>query len=144
MRPRLLLFALLSLVLLAACAKQLEFTLVFKDAKNLQVGDPLIYKGMTIGEVTAVQLDGKTVRVGVKVHDDHKNVVYREAAYIIEAPNGFFDNSGQRQVTMQDRGNARSSVQTADVLEGSEGLADLVREKVQDAAGKVLERALGK
>lgn len=140
---RLRLLALCSLILLAGCAK-LEFTLVFKDVKNLQVGDPLIYKGMTVGEVTAIQLDGKTVRVGVKVLKEHRNVVYREAAYVIEAPNGFFDTSGERQITMRDRGTARSAVQTADVLEGSEGLPDMLKEKVQDVAGKVLERALGK
>lgn len=133
---------LLALALLAACARDLPFTLLFKDARGLKAGDPLVYRGMTIGEVESVQLDGVQVRVAVKVKSDHRNTVYREAQYVIENRNGLLDTSGLKQVTMKDSGTARSAVQKADVLQGTDALADIVRDKLRELPGKVLERVL--
>lgn len=133
-----------TLVLLAAGCGALRFTLTFKDARNLQIGDPLVYRGLKIGEVKSISAEGTTIKVVVQVVRQYRNTVYREATYVIEAPDGLLDRSGRRQVTMKDPmmgAKARSAVQEADIIAGSDGLAGTA-ETLSGVAGKIIQKVL--
>ena len=127
---------------LACCGNRdaLDFTLTFKDAKNLQPGQFLVYKGIRVGEVKAVELDaGGGVKVNVEVDHEHRAVVYREASFTIEKPNGLTDLSGERQITMEDSGSSRTPVLQGDVLKGSEGLLDRITGTVKDVTTSAVD-----
>jgi paraquat-inducible protein B len=63
--------------IVAAGQKDLPLTLEADDAGSLTVGAPVIYRGIMVGEITAVTLpdDGSTVRIGVAIGPKHAALV---------------------------------------------------------------------
>jgi hypothetical protein len=102
----------------------LDFDILFQDGDGLKPGQPVIFKGVEIGEVTRVGIDEDgTVRFSVTIKDEYRDTVYREARYTIEKPDGSFSYSDLRQITIYDRSSeSRTTVTPGDVIEGSDGL----------------------
>jgi hypothetical protein len=120
----------------------LTFTVVFKDARGLTAGDPVVYRGVKIGAVRSVDVttDGP-VNVGVLIHRKHRETVYREARFVIEEAKENGARQNGRQITVKDRRGDRTSVEEGDVIEGSEaGLAELLR-SLEEAGKDVLAAA---
>ena len=141
----------LILIALGGCSspEDLRFTVTFQDARGLETGDDVVYKGVRIGEVTSVSVDDKgLVQVGVRVEKAHKPAVYREAHFEIESTGGTGMLTGSMQLTMKDRPEAggRTSVASGEVVRGSEGSIDRAVERLKEAwrdaaeAGKELAR----
>lgn len=93
--------------LLTACSavrRELNFTVVFRDAKNLCPGQFLVLRGVRVGEVSAVDLaEGDQVPVAVRAYKEFRETLCAEPALAIEKPGGAFDISGERQVTVARR-----------------------------------------
>ena len=120
----------------------LDFTIVFEDAKGLEPGDAVAYKGMRIGLVRAVELTpGRDVRVRVRIDRDFRETVYREARFVIERARVWHPREGARQVTMKDRGESRTPVQGGDVTQGSAGSFRDLWQSIEEAGGAALEAA---
>ena len=98
----------------------LQFVVTFKDANNLRPGQSLIYKGVKIGHVTAVDLAGDAVKVNLTVDENHRTVVYKEAKFTIEKLS-LINPTGEHQVVMSDMGNIRTPMEEGTVIVGSEG-----------------------
>jgi hypothetical protein len=131
---------------LIGCGKEkpLSFTVTFSDAKNLQQGQFLVYKGIRIGEVISVGLDeGGAVRVDVTVDDKYRTTVYQEAEFSIEKPSGVVDLSGERQLTMNDRSGVRTPLKGGEIIVGSEGGLDHWINKIKDAGTDIWEAVKG-
>jgi hypothetical protein len=123
-RSRLLaVIATCSVLLFSAC-NELQFTLTFTNADNLQSGDPVVYKGIQIGKVVSVDLAGNVPRVKVRIDNDHRRVVYREAVFVIESSAG--DSHRQVTVTAPLIGSARSPIEKNEIIEGSGPIAKLL------------------
>lgn len=102
----------------------LAFTLMFKDAKQLRAGQFVVYRGVRIGEVKSVGLDGPdNVRVQVQIEQEHAKLVYQEAVFKIEKPK-LFDLSGEMQVTVSDSGSTHTPITEDAVIRGQEGFFD--------------------
>ena len=100
-------------------AEDLDFGLLFTDAKGLEPGYALMYRGVRVGAVRDVSLDpGGQVLVRVRVLEEYRDSVYREADFIIE-------RSGAR-ITMRDRAGRRSPIRADDILTGSGMLGHIV------------------
>ncbi len=105
--------------------KPLHFLVKFKDAKSLRPGQFLIYKGVRIGEVTAVDLDASGVKVNLTVDETHRPQVYKEAKFTIETLT-LLNPTGEHQVVMADDGDVRTPMEDGTVVAGSEGwLSDI-------------------
>jgi hypothetical protein len=129
--------------MLTACwnaEKPLLFTITFHDARGLQVGDPLVCRGVRIGEVKKLTLDpGGTVRVDVRVSREHSSIVYREAEFVIEKHEGA-GRSGGKQVTMKDRkGGERHPIQANEVVDGANDVLDRLRDLAQEFSTSALK-----
>lgn len=93
-------------------AQGLDFDLLFRDAKGLEPGYNVMYRGLRVGQVREVSLDPSgQILVQVSVLEEHRGSVYREADFVIE-------RSGA-QITMRDRAGSRTPVRAGDVLTGS-------------------------
>jgi hypothetical protein len=120
----------------------LSFTVVFKDARGLEVGDPVVYRGVKIGAVRSVDVaaDGP-VRVGVLIQRKHRETVYREARYVIEEAKEHGARENGRQLTMKDRRGERTPIEEGDVIEGGEaGLSEILR-SLEEAGKDALDSA---
>jgi hypothetical protein len=119
-------WVLLPVLALAGCGWfGLDFVVTFRDAKGLQPGQAVVYKGIRVGEVRSIDIESSgTVRVGVRVSRQYRESVCREAVFLIENPRGWLDTSGERQITVTDRGGSRTPIGEGDVIEGSDGLLD--------------------
>jgi uncharacterized protein YoxC len=139
--PRTLLWSLALLIsFLIGCSKgpePLNFVVTFDDASGVQSGQFVVYKGLRIGEVKAVTLDpGGQVRVDVQVQPEYVGSVYREAEFIVEKPGGMLDVSGERQVTMNDRGTVRTAMNEGDIVQGVNGQMEQLLGRASDLADK--------
>lgn len=124
--------------------KDLEFTVTFKDAKGLEPGQFLTYKGIRIGEVKDVALDpSMRIKTNVRVSHEYRTAVYREARFNIEKSGGVTDLSGEKQITMEDQEGPRTAIQPGDVIEGSEGWWNEVWEAAKRLGTKVEEFVKG-
>jgi hypothetical protein len=122
----------------------LDFTVVFEDAKGLEPGDAVAYKGMRIGLVRAVELTlEREVRVSVRIDREFRETVYREARFVIERVRVRTrdPSEGERQVTMKDRGESRTPVLGGDVIQGSAGSLRDLWQSIEEAGGAALEAA---
>lgn len=130
---------------LVGCSKgpePLNFVVTFEDAGNLQAGQFVVYKGLRIGEVKSVTLDpGATVRVDVQIQSEYAASMYQEAEFIVEKPGGMLDVSGERQVTMNDRGNARTALKDGDIVQGVNGRMEQLLGRASDLADKAWSAA---
>ncbi|MFA6957478.1 MAG: MlaD family protein [Thermoanaerobaculia bacterium] len=127
-RPRTARLALLviALLALAACSRDVAFTLKYGDTLGLPAGSPIIHNTMKIGEVTSVELDpsGHAGRVAVRVDAKHRNELYREAAFTIIRRDLFGPATGARSIVMEDRGDVRTPIEDGDEIEGAEQTLD--------------------
>lgn len=118
----------------------LQFIVTFKDANNLRPGQSLIYKGVRIGHVAAVDLAGDAVNVKLVVDENRRTVVYKEAKFSIEKVS-LINATGEHQVVMSDTGNIRTPMEAGTVIVGSEGwlsdAANRVKDKVTSAVNSV-------
>lgn len=121
----------------------LEFTITFKDAKQLRAGQFVVYNGVRIGEVRSVDLVAGRVEVQVGVDSKYRDSVYQEALYTIERPS-FTDITGERQITVSDAGRSRTPVQRASVIQGNESTLPIVIERARRAVGGAVQEAIGK
>ena len=112
---------------------ELRFVLTFKDANGLRPGQFVIYRGVRIGEVTAVDLKDSMVRVNIIVNEKYRDQIYQEATFTIEKLS-VINPTGEHQVTMSDKGNVRTPVMEGSVLAGTEGWFDRVAGSLRDAA----------
>ncbi|MBN2371283.1 MAG: MCE family protein [Vicinamibacteria bacterium] len=120
----------------------LTFTIVFKDARGLVSGDPVVYRGVKIGAVRSVDVanDGPA-RVSVLIQNMHREAVYREARFVIEEAGERGVRENGRQITIKDRRGERTRVEDGDVIEGSEaGLSEILR-SLEDAGKNALDAA---
>lgn len=136
------------LVLLAsvACARSLDFTITYREARGLRPEQPIVYKGLVVGKVRAVDLEpGGTVLVRCRIDPQYRAALYREARFSIEKTGGFLDTSGDRQIVVTDAGSVRTPLQPDDVLAGSEGFLDHLLGAAPgagDRAGRALAGAM--
>jgi len=126
----------------SGCSKQepdLEFSLIFKDAKGLQTGQFLEYSGVNIGEVRSVKLVAEHhIEVVIRVYEEHRDKVYREAKFKIHNP--IINLSGERKVRMEGgRGERRTPLQPGDVLDRRKGFFESIVEGIKDG-GDWLEK----
>ena len=143
-RPGRLIVALVALLAaLGACAcgnKDLPFIVTFKDAHNLKVGQKLLYNGVTIGEVTGVDLDESgTVKVAVKVPKEHKKRVYKEAKFKVESAGGLVNMSGEKVLAVKDRDGPRTPIQPGDIIKGTDSILDDITETIEQYARKAMK-----
>lgn len=114
----------------------LNFTLMFKDAKQLRPGQFVVYRGVRIGAVKSVDLDGPdNVRVRVEIEQEHAKLVYQEAVFKIEKPK-LLDISGEMQVTVSDSGSTHTPITEGAVLRGQEGFFDELVKRGKEMLGK--------
>jgi len=104
---------------------ELNVVLTFKDANGLRPGQFLVYKGVRVGEVTAVDLDGSLVKVHVEVGEKHRDQISKEATSTIEKLT-FINPTGEHQLVMSDVGGVRTPVEEGTVIVGSEGLISTI------------------
>ena len=121
--------------------KPVEFAIKFNDANGLRTGQFVVYKGLRIGEVTNVSLERDTVFAAVRIATEHKEMVYREAKFSIDKPGGFTDMSGERQITMDDRGSTKTPVVQGDFVDGYNGFFDDMASKAKSFAQSAWETA---
>ena len=112
---------------------ELHLVLTFKDANGLRPGQFVIYKGVRIGEVTAVDLQDSLVRVNIVVNEKYRDQIYQEATFTIEKLSAI-NPTGEHQVLMSDKGNVRTPVMEGSVLVGTEGWFAQVAGALKDAA----------
>jgi hypothetical protein len=132
--------------ILAGCAMPLQFTITFKNARGLQAGNAVVYKGIKIGEVREVAIEQATgaVRVEVSIDSKYQNSVYREALYMIDRPQGQAESSTERQITITDSGEIRTPVRPGDLIEGTEPVWDQLRDAIRGAAREIFGSGGGK
>jgi ABC-type transporter Mla subunit MlaD len=120
----------------------LDFIVTFRDAKGLQPGQAVVYKGIRIGEVRSVDIEPSgTVRIGVRVSRRYRDSVCREAAFLIENPRGWLDTSVERQITVTDRGGSRTPIRGGDIIEGSDGPLGQLLEQAKALGAAAMETA---
>jgi ABC-type transporter Mla subunit MlaD len=119
---------------------ELHFIVTFKDAKGLRPGQFLVYKGVRIGEVSAVDLDGAGVNVNLTVGETYRAQVYKEATFTIEKLT-IINPTGEHQVVMADSGKVRTPVEEGTTIVGSEGWLSSVTESLKDAASSAARAA---
>lgn len=117
--------------------RDLQFTVLFEDAKQLQTGQPLIYQGVKIGEVADVKLGEGKVSVLVSVDTEHARRVYREAIFKIERSTPVF---GERQLTMKDRDGPKTQIVRGDTIAGTEGFFDEMLTRARGAAESLMPK----
>jgi len=105
----------------------LQFSLTFQDARGLTAGDPVVYRGVEIGEVRSVELaDRQGVRVAVLIRRPHRAAVYREARFVIERSRDHGTRPNARQLSVKDRPGERTPIEAGSTFEGDEpGLGDV-------------------
>jgi ABC-type transporter Mla subunit MlaD len=116
----------------------LPFALTFEDARGLTVGDPVVCRGVEIGQVRSVELERNAgVRVGILIRREHRDAVYQEARFVIERSRDHAQRPGGRQLTVKDRRGRHTPIDRGSTLEGDEpGLGDVwqsLRAKGADA-----------
>lgn len=105
-------------------AGPLEFTVTFKDARQLRPGQFVVYKGVRVGEVKSVELNkAGLIEVNLLIDSAHRTQICREATFRIEKPS-LLDLSGEHQVTASDGDGHCTEISRNAVLQGSEGLFD--------------------
>ena len=78
MLPRWLL-ALVALFLFAGCSRSgADFFIVANNAKDLTVGSKVVWRGEDVGEVSAVELQGKEVRIEAKLRDPFRERLHAD------------------------------------------------------------------
>jgi len=129
--------------LLTACPpRERNFTIVFRDAKNLRPGQFLVLKGVRVGEVTAVDLAaGDQVKVSVRAYKEFRETLCAESAFTIEKPGGMLDISGERQVTVSRRDSSCTPIRPAAVLKGDDSWLDAATEAARGLAAGAWTRA---
>ena len=93
-------------IFIAREASSLYYTIVFKDAEGLQVGDPVQVNGVDIGVVKSVDLQTQPeprIDVRVKVYPKHTEKVLADSTAIISAVS-FPNVSGQKIVEIHNSG----------------------------------------
>lgn len=119
---------------------ELRFVLTFKDANGLRPGQFVIYKGVRIGEVTAVDLHDSLVKVNIVVNEKYRDQIYQEAKFTIEKLSTI-NPTGEHQVLMSDRGKVRTPVMEGSVLVGTEGWVGQVAGSLKDAVTSAADAA---
>jgi ABC-type transporter Mla subunit MlaD len=77
----------LALVGASAGAEPLPVVVEFENSRGLEVGDPLLFEGKTIGKVTRVGFGERdTVEVHLRVDDDHRHQVRTASTFVINEP----------------------------------------------------------
>jgi hypothetical protein len=119
---------------------ELHFIVTFKDAKGLRPGQFLVYKGVRIGEITAIDLDGPNVKVSLTADENYRLQIYREAKFTIEKLS-LINPTGEHQVVMSDSGDVRTPVVEATVIAGSDGWLGDVTDSLREAAASTARAA---
>lgn len=119
-------FLAITLSLLAACGRDVAFTLKYRDTLGISAGSPVMHDSMKIGEVTAVDVDpsGHSGSVAVRIDAKYRDDVYREAAFTIVRRDLLGPATGKRSIVMEDRGEARTAIRDGEVIDGVEQTID--------------------
>jgi ABC-type transporter Mla subunit MlaD len=115
---------LIGVVLLARWqSRGLDFAIRFEDAKSLAAGGKVTLSGVPIGEVRSVTLVGEDeVLVGVRVEDQHAELVKEGATAVIASPT-FPNVSGQKVVEIHNPLDPQSGPLAEGArIEGQDGL----------------------
>lgn len=90
------------LTVFLSCSRtpDLEFIVLFEDAKGVRVGEKVMWKGLPIGEVLDIKLH-KQGGIGFKlhIHDAYRDTVKVTSAFMIKEP--FINLSGEKHVEMR-------------------------------------------
>jgi len=121
--------------------RNLDFTLVFDNAKNVHEGQFVVYNGVRIGTVTEVRLrenDNKAA-VSVSIDAEHRAKVYGEAVFIVESPT-LLNVSGEKQVTMKDIGNSRTPIVKGAVVQGTNSVFEEWGRRAKEGLGSLITK----
>jgi ABC-type transporter Mla subunit MlaD len=114
---------------LAQEAAALKYTILFKEAKNLKVGDRVQMSGVDIGAVQYLELHTAPPRVDVRVRIDpkHARQVRSDSTAIIKSSTGMVNVSGQMVVEIVNPStDAPAEPMRPDAtIEGMNGVIDL-------------------
>ncbi|NOX80515.1 MAG: MCE family protein, partial [Deltaproteobacteria bacterium] len=60
-----------------------RYTLIAKNGGSLEIGSPVLYKKMVVGEINTLSLaaDGESLRVGILVYDDFAHLVRKDSVF---------------------------------------------------------------
>jgi ABC-type transporter Mla subunit MlaD len=137
----------ITLFALAACSRDVAFTLTYRDTLGVAAGSPVMHNTMKIGEVTSVEAgpSGQAGKVSVRIDAKYRDEVYREAAFTIIRRDLFGPATGARSIVMEDRGDARTPIADGDEIAGTEQTIDPALRgitKAIDAARDAVDQSL--
>ena len=117
-------------------SRPLEFTITFGVSNGLRPGQPVVYHGVTIGEVRRVELTKSgCVAVNVRIRREQRGRVFRESEYLIEKQGSILDATDKRQLVVKDRpGASHTPVLQGDIVQGTDGWLDQASHRLEDAA----------
>jgi ABC-type transporter Mla subunit MlaD len=137
----------IALATLAACRRDVAFTLTYQDARGLSAGSPVVHNAVQIGEVTSVDIDpaSRTARLAVRIEGKFRDEAYREAAFSIVRSDLFGATTGKRSIMMEDRGDTKTPISNGDVIAGYEQTIDPTLKGITnaiDAARKAVDDSM--
>ncbi len=129
-------------VVAAACSwGDTPFTIVFKNADGLKSGQPLLLKGVRVGEVTSVELSGAQTQIEARVHRKYLNAVCAESSFVIAKPGGLFDASGERQIVVTAPEATCTAIKAGAVIRGQDSGLEAAAVAAREMALAGLARA---
>lgn len=105
-------------------ARSFRYVIMFNNAKNIQVGDRVVYRGVAIGEVKKFEFRGERVAVTVQIEPEHSQRVQAGSTAII-ADNAWPNVSGKKVVEIHNPEDPGPPLEKGTIVEGKDSLLDL-------------------
>ncbi len=123
-------------VVLSSCSSGLAFDVIFDDAAGLSPGDPLVYRGLVIGEVVGARIgDGSKAVISVRVDDDYSDKLRTSATFCIEQTT--LSTESNRQLRVEVWNQAAPLIREGEQLAGAHSGVSCW---LQDAGGFVQQK----
>ncbi len=103
-----------------------DFVVTFTETKSIQPGTPVLERGLPIGEVVALALQGDRVAFRVRVEGKYKNRICRESKIAIDS----MQNS--RALVVSTPTGVCTPLLKGQVLEGEQNLIDALKEVIRN------------
>jgi hypothetical protein len=135
-------------VLLGCGLRDLTFTITFDSARGLKPGDAVLYNGMDIGAIQALeQTSSGQVAAQIRVRTRYRHLVRRGCRYRIGK--AWPDRTGRRWIEVEECDETSAAVARNDIIRGTESWTDALRvglgsltESLQEIARSPEARAL--